>query len=63
MEDRGRCLKVLLFSTSDFVLTFQKVSGFELEFFGDADYAIKATDKKPVSAGAIMCVWVCVLVL
>ena len=40
--------------------TFQKGSGLELVAFADADYAIKATDRRSVSGGAIMCAGACV---
>ena len=39
------------------VFTFQKegLSGISLEVFADADYASKATDRRSVSGGVIMC--------
>ena len=48
------------FSTSDFSITFQKGGGLELVAFADADYASKATDRRSVSGGAIMCAGACV---
>ena len=49
-----------VFSTSDFGITFQRGSGLELVAFADADYASKATDRRSVSGGAIMCAGACV---
>ena len=50
-----------VFSTSDFIITFQKGSGLELVAFADADYASKAADRRSVSGGgAIMCAGACV---
>ena len=50
----------MLFLTSDFGITFQRGSGLELVAFADADYASKATDRRSVSGGAIMCAGPCV---
>ena len=52
----------MFFPTSDFGITFQRGSGLELVAFADADYASKATDRRSVSGGAIMCAGACVLV-
>ena len=41
--------------TSEFGITFQRGSGLQLVAFADADYASKATDRRSVSGGAIMC--------
>ena len=43
--------------TSEYGITFQKegLSGISLEVFADADYASKATDRRSVSGGLIMC--------
>ena len=49
-----------VFSTNDFGIAFQKGSGLELVAFADADYASKATDRRSVSGGAIMCAGACV---
>ena len=48
--------------TSDFGLTYQRgtIAGVSLEVFADADYASKATDRRSVSGGAIMCGGACV---
>ena len=48
--------------TSDFGLTYQRgtFASFSLEVFADADYASKATDRRSVSGGAIMCGGACV---
>ena len=54
--------RVTLLGTRDFGITFQKSSGLELVAFADADYASKATDRRSVSGGAVMCRCVCVLV-
>ena len=42
---------------STVLFTFQRetLSSISLEVFADADYASKATDKRSVSAGLIMC--------
>ena len=44
-------------TTSDYGITFQSgtLSGISLEVFADADYASKATDRRSVSGGLIMC--------
>ena len=47
------------FSTSGFSITFHKGGGLELVAFADADYASKATDRRSVSSGAIMCAGAC----
>ena len=49
-----------VFFTSDFGITFQRGSGLELVAYADADYASKATDRRSVSGGAIMCARACV---
>ena len=43
--------------TSDFGITYQggTLASIYLEVFGDAAYASKATDRRSVSGGAIMC--------
>ena len=43
--------------TSEYGITFQKgtLSSIPLETFADADYASKATDRRAVSGGVIMC--------
>ena len=43
--------------TSEYGITFQRgtLSSILLEVFADADYASKATDRRSVSGGAIMC--------
>ena len=49
-----------VFFTSDFGITFQRGSGLELVAHADADYASKATDRRSVSGGAVMCAGACV---
>ena len=49
-----------VFSSSDFGTTFQKGSGLDLVAFADADYASKATERRSVSGGVIMCAGACV---
>ena len=49
-----------VFSTNDFGIALQKGSGLELVAFADADYASKATDRRSVSGGDIMCAGACV---
>ena len=43
--------------TSEYGITFQRgtLSGISQEVFADADYASKATDRRSVSDGVIMC--------
>ena len=43
--------------TSEYGITFQRgtLSGISLEVFADADYASKATDRRSVSGGLILC--------
>ena len=43
--------------TSEYGITFQRYTFYSisLEVFGGADYASKATDRRSVSGGAIMC--------
>ena len=43
--------------TSSFGITFQRgtVEGFHLVSFADADYASKATDRRSVPGGVVMC--------
>ena len=49
-------------TTFDFGLTYQRgtLASIYLEDFADADYASKATDRRSVSGGAIMCGGACV---
>ena len=49
-----------VFFTSDFGITFQRGGGLELVAYADADYASKATDRRSVSGGAVICAGVCV---
>ena len=44
-----------VFCTSDFGITFERGGGLELVAFADANYASKATDRRSVSGGAVMC--------
>ena len=48
--------------TSDFGIAYQRetLTSISLEVFADADYASKATDRRSVSGGAIMCEGACV---
>ena len=48
--------------TSDFGITYQRgtLANIVLEVLADADYASKATDRRSVSGGAIMCEGACV---
>ena len=46
--------------TSDLGVTFQRGRGLELVGFADAVYATKATDRRSVSGGAVMCAGACV---
>ena len=48
--------------TSHFGITYQRgtLASISLEVFADADYASKATDRRSVSGGAIMCGGACV---
>ena len=48
--------------TSCLGITYQKgtAASISLEVFADADYASKATDRRSVSGGAIMCAGACV---
>ena len=48
--------------TCGFGITYQRGTtvGISLEVFADADDASKATDRRPVSGGAIMCADACV---
>ena len=48
-----------VFGTSDFGVTFQRGSGLKLVAFADADYASKATDRRSVSGGAVLCAGAC----
>ena len=45
--------------TSSFGITFQRgtIEGFHLVSFADADYASKATGRKSVSGGVVICAW------
>ena len=47
-----------VFGTSDFGVTFQRGRGLELVAFDESNCASKVTDKRSVSGGALMCVWV-----
>ena len=49
-----------VFGTSDLGVTFQRGRGLELVGFADADYTSKATDRRSVSGGAVMCAGACV---
>ena len=51
-------------SNSDFDITYQrgKSEGISLKVFADADYACKATDRRSVSGGTIICGGACVCV-
>ena len=49
-----------VFFTSDIGITFQRGSRLELVAYADADYASKATDRRSVSGGAVMCAGACV---
>ena len=44
-----------VFAKSDFGIMFQEGSRLEVVAFADADYANKATYRRPVYGGAIMC--------
>ena len=44
---------------SDVGITFQKGSGLELVVNVDADYTSKATDRRSVSGGTVMCAGAC----
>ena len=48
--------------TCGFGITYQRgiTVGISLEVFADADYASRATDRRSVSGGAIMCAGACV---
>ena len=48
--------------TSGFGITYQRgtLAGISLEVFANADYASKATDRRSVSGGAVMCGGACV---
>ena len=48
--------------TSNFGITYQRatLASISLEVFADADYASKATDRRSVSGGAVMCGGACV---
>ena len=48
--------------TCGFGITYQRETsvGISLEFFADADYTCKATDRRSVSGGANMCGGACV---
>ena len=49
-----------VFFTGNFSITFKRGSGLELIACADADYASKATDRRSVSGGAVMCAGACV---
>ena len=51
-----------IISTCGFCITYQRWTtvGIYLDIFSDADYASKATDRRSVSGGAIMCGGACV---
>ena len=42
-------------TTSDLGIIYQRGSGLDLEAFADADYASKATDRRAISGGVMMC--------
>ena len=42
-------------TTSDLGITYRRGSGLDLEGFADANYASKATDRRSVSGGGVMC--------
>ena len=48
--------------TSSYGITFQRgtASGVGLEVFVDSDFASRATDRRPVSGGVVMCAGACV---
>ena len=48
--------------TTDFGVTYRRGASVDISFkvFADADYASKATDRKPVSDGTVMCGGACV---
>ena len=48
---------VYMSGTCGFGITFQRgtLAGISLEVFADADYASKATDRRSVSSGVILC--------
>ena len=50
----------IVFSTSDFGITFQRGSQLELVACADANYSGKAADRRSVSGGAVMCAGACV---
>ena len=49
-----------VFFTIDFGITFQRGKRLDLVDYADADYASNATDRRPVSGGAVMCAGACV---
>ena len=49
------CIVGYLKSTSGFGITFQRGSGVDLVVFADANYAEKATDRRSVSGGVVLC--------
>ena len=49
------CILQYLKSTSNFGITFQRGSGIDLEVYADANYAEKATDRRSVSGGVVIC--------
>ena len=53
----GTALSILKYlkTTSDLDITYQRGSGLDLDIFADADYASKATDRRSVSGGVVMC--------
>ena len=49
-----------MFCTSDFVIAFQKGRGLELVAFAEVDDASKATGRRSVCGGVVMCAGACV---
>ena len=60
--ESGLGIPAYINGTSDFGITYQRgtLASISLEVFADADYARKATDRRSVSEGAIMCRGACV---
>lgn len=51
----GLSISELLKDTSDFGTTFEQGNGVEVEVFADAGYVSKATGRRSVSGGDLMC--------
>ena len=62
LESGARYSLAHINGTSDFGITYQRgaLANISLEVFADADYTSKATDRRFVSGGAIMCGGACV---